>query len=154
MGFVTTIIIIFFLGYSCHYFVKPLRPKHKGAVAWWSALSTIIPLIVDILIYNGCFDGIFAWLSSNISWYNVINGKDYMFNTILGFIRFGNIPTNAPGLDGIAILIFISYFPWYSFAKDGGKMMYGWRSFEGGFWWALKPIKKPKGGKKQNSEPK
>jgi len=139
IGFLASFILIYILGHICHPIIKRLRPKHKGAVAWYSTLSIIIPLIIGIIVYIGCFN------------FLGINGKDLMFNTLFGFIRVANISPDTPGLDVIAAILFISYFFWYIAAKDFSRMMYGQRTYEGGFWWILKPVKKPKGYKKKST---
>ncbi|MBD3351801.1 MAG: hypothetical protein GF364_09980 [Candidatus Lokiarchaeota archaeon] len=148
MGFIESYIIIFFLGFSCHFFVKNKRPANKELVAWWSALSILIPLLIDVLIYVGAFNWLWNALSNAIPWYSVENGKDFMFNIFLGF-RIGNIPTDSSGLNAIATVFFLSYTAWFVFAKDGSRMLYGQKAYQEGYWWALSPIRKPKDWKEE-----
>ena len=146
MGFFTTFIIIAILGYLSHYFYHKYGiPKGKsGWVAWYSMIVVGVFWALDIAIYVGALNFIFPILN-NLPWVNIDNGRDFMWNSfqLLG-IDFG-ITYTDPGLNSIAILIFLSYPTWYSFSKLMSRMMFGGhKSYEEGYMWALGPTKKPK----------
>ena len=146
MGFITTYILLTFLGYVSHIFYhKYGLPKGKTAwIAYYSMLTVGGLLLLDILIYIGILDFIFPVLN-NIPWVSIDNGKDFMWNSFqfIG-IDFGIIYTN-PGMNSLAVIFFLSYVPWYVFGKLNSKIMFGGsRRYEEGFWWALGPTKKPK----------
>ena len=146
MGFFTTYIVMIILAYLSHYFYHKFGvPKGKsGWIAWYSMLVVVGLMAIDIAIYVGVFDFIFPLLN-NIPWVNIENGRDFMWNSFQLFgIDFG-VAYNDPGLNSIAILLFLSYPTWFSFSKLTSRMMFGGhKSYEEGYWWAFKPTKRPK----------
>ena len=100
-------------------------------------------MAIDIAIYVGVFDFVFPFLN-NIPCVQIDNGRDFMWNSfqLLG-VDFG-VTYSDPGLNSIAVLLFLSYPTWFSFTKLQSRMMFGGhKSFEEGYMWALGRTKKP-----------
>lgn len=51
------------------------------------------------------------------------------------------------GTHALALILFLMYPCAYLMGQDGGRMMFGRKTYEGGMWWAIAPLKKPKAGK-------
>ena len=146
MGFIESIIIIYILATFSHLWYHKYSLK-KGNITWIAHFSMIVVggfLILDISIYFGVLDFIFPILN-NLSWVEIENGRDFMWNSFQLFgVEFG-VNHNDPGLLSIAILLFMSYLPWYVYAKLLSKMTFGGHSsYEEGYWWGIGPTKKPK----------
>jgi len=140
MGFVDSYMLIMILGFFSHKFYQKIRPKNKTFIAWYSILIVAFFMIFDILIYIGLFDNIL----SRIPWSNIQNGKDFMWNPFMILGLDFNITYNSLGFDWIATLLFLSYAPWYLWAKNLSQFVFGNRSYSGGWWWIVSPITKPK----------
>ncbi|MHA1149395.1 MAG: hypothetical protein ACTSR8_14255 [Promethearchaeota archaeon] len=146
MGFITTIIIIYLLATFSHrwYHKYGLKKQNIAWIAYFGIVVVLGFLILDVLIYIGLFNFIFPLLNT-LPWVDIENGRDFMWNSFQLFgIDFG-LNYNDPGLIPIAILLFLSYLPWYVYAKLLSKILFGGHnSYEEGYWWALAPTKKPK----------
>lgn len=135
MGFLEAYILISVLGLFSHKIIKNKRKKgNKGFAAWFSVLVIGFPLLLGILIYIGAFNSLFGLLPS----LGVANGKDFMFNYFLIF-RVGAIPVDYSGLNMIAVILFLSYVPWYVYMKDGSRMLFGQKTYQSGYLWAFLP---------------
>ena len=146
MRFITTYIILITLGTVSHIFYhKYGLPKGKTAwISYYSILAVGIFLLLDVLIYMGILDFIFPILN-NLPWVSIDNGKDFLWNSfhLIG-IDFG-IDYTIPGMNSLAIILFLSYVPWYVYGKFNSKMLFGGnKTYEEGYWWAIGPTKKPK----------
>ena len=141
MGFITQMIFIFLSGiWSARIYSRKLRAKNKDWSAFLWLIFNVGTLIWGILLYFELIP--IANLVNWIPWVNVGGGKDWMWNSFQIFgIDFGLIYSNS--LDPIAIALFFTYPALYLLGTDGGRMLYGKRTYEEGYWWALKPIKKP-----------
>jgi hypothetical protein len=145
VGFLTSYIIITILGVLSHKLYHTIRPNHKGFIAYYSFFSIFGILLIDVLIYLGVFDFILPMLNQ-LPWIAadpIPDGKDLMWNSLrLIGINFNII--HQSGLNSIAVVLFLSYAPWFSMMKDGSRMLFGQKSYQEGYSWALKPLKKPK----------
>ncbi len=142
MGFLTQCIAMFFLGtFNAWLYSRKLRQRNKDWSAFLWLIANIGMWIWGILIYIEVIP--IAQMVNWIPWVNVESGKDWMWNSfqLLG-VDFGIVP--SPGMHSLAVILFLSYPTFYLFGGDGGRMMYGKRTYEGGYWWALAPLKKPK----------
>lgn len=149
MGFIVTYILIAILGLFAHPIIRKRRPGNKSFAGYYSALVIGGFFILDILIYAGAFN--WFWdLISNLPWITIDNGQDFMWNSFLWLGVDFNVPYTSAGLHSIAVVLFLSYTPWYVFWKDGSRMLFGQKSYQEGYWWALAPIKKPKHDKKES----
>ncbi|MHA1732771.1 MAG: hypothetical protein ACTSU5_12570 [Promethearchaeota archaeon] len=142
MGFFIQVCAIFVLGFvNAWLYARKLRRRRKD----WSAFLLIFTVA-----------GMWAWggliyldvipigaLVNWLPWVNVTDGKTWMWNALLLFgINLG--VTYQPGLNPMAAIIFLSYPCFYWIANIIGKYVYGTRTYEGGLWWALSPLKKPR----------
>ena len=146
MGFLTSYLIISILGVLSHKIYHNIRPKNKGFIAYYSFIAIYGILAIDVLTYLGVFDFILP-LFNQIPWIAsdpIVDGKDLMWNSLrLIGINFNII--HQSGLNVIAVVLFMSYAPWFIMMKDGSRMLFGQKSYQEGYSWALKPLKKPKG---------
>ncbi|GAB4329373.1 MAG: hypothetical protein Kow0069_36800 [Promethearchaeota archaeon] len=142
MGFASQCIGMFVLGFFFSWlYSRKLRARNKD----WSAFLWVIAnggmWLWGILVYVDVIP--IAPLVNWLPWVNVANGKDWMWNSfqLLG-VDYGI--AYAPGLDHLAVVLFVSYPMWYAFGRDGGRMLYGTRTYEEGYWWVMRPLSKPK----------
>ena len=149
MGFITTYVILSILGLFASSVIKKYKKNHKGISAYYTVLAISILLILDILIYFGALDILWNIISTNIWWINIDCGRDFMWNSFLWTsLDFGIDYTNV-GLNSLALILFVSYIPWFTYAKNWSRMLFGNKPYQKGFWWILTPVKKPKDYKKK-----
>ncbi len=134
MGFIFQIIGIFLLGFfNAWLYVRKLR---KRSVAWTAYLWIIANLgmwALGIVLYLDIIPG----------------GKAWMWSDFLGMNVAGQAPFQ--GTDALAVILFLAYPCFYLMGTDGGRMLYGKKSYEGGLWWAVAPLKKPKVGQENQA---
>ncbi|MCP4764290.1 MAG: hypothetical protein GY870_21125 [archaeon] len=152
MGFFYSYIIISVMALLAHPLAKKYRPQHKGFVFYWSLLASIGIMIIDCCVYAGLFDTLIAGLS-NLPWFDgsITTGADYMWNSfvIFGVPRYIETAGNLGGLNVIGILLILSYPTWFVYWKDLGRQIFGQKKYQGGYFWVLSPVKKPKNYKKK-----
>ncbi|MHA1730911.1 MAG: hypothetical protein ACTSU5_03165 [Promethearchaeota archaeon] len=141
MGFVTQCILMFLLGtFNAWLYSRKLRARNKDWSAFLWLISNIGMWTWGILLYLDVIP--IANLVNWIPWVNVADGKDWMWNSFqLVGVDFGIV--HQTGMDSLAVIIFLSYPCWYLFGGDGGRMLFGKRTYEEGYWWAIAPLKKP-----------
>jgi hypothetical protein len=142
MGFATQCITLFFCGFfGALIYARKLRKKTHAWSGYLWMICNFGMWIWGILLYLNLIPiGTFVnW----IPWVEVADGREWMWNSfqLLG-VDFGLIYT--PGLDHIAVILFLSYPMWYLMGADGGRMFWGRRTYEEGYWWGLAPLRKPK----------
>jgi hypothetical protein len=143
MGFIDSIIVLFFLGWiSSFLYRKYLRKRNKDWLAFLAIIFIGGFLIVDFLIYLGFIN--ILWLN-NLPWINIPvsseSGIYFMWNSFLIIgIDYNIIP--VPGLNSIAILIFLSYPLWFNLGRKLGRLLHGYYTHEEGLLWMLKSGKK------------
>lgn len=140
MGFVFSLIIIYFLGFLSHYFYtwRGHRQKNKLWIYNYGLTVNLIFLIGGILMYVNALQ----WLVSafnGLPWMSdcaFADGKDFMWNgcRLLGFNTA--IPTVCD-LNPIAIMLFLCYLPVYLYGKMGSQLIFGRRTYQRGAMWAL-----------------
>jgi hypothetical protein len=132
---------MFFIGiFNAWLYVRKLRKK---SVAWSGYLW---------LLANA---GIWAWgicLYLNVIPIQVItpwvaDGNAWMWADFFGVNFAGAAFT---GTHGLAVILFLAVPCFYMLGVDAGRILYGRKTYEGGFWWALAPLKKPKAGKENS----
>ncbi len=134
MGFLLQIIGMFFLGiFNAWLYVRKLR---KRSVAWSGYLWVIANLGMWAL-------GISLYLDL------IPGGKAWMWSDFFG-MNFAGQPI-FQGTDALAIVLFLAYPCFYLMGVDGGRMTFGKKTYEGGLWWAVAPLKKPKAGKENQA---
>ncbi len=133
MGFVMQIIGVFLLGiFNAWLYARKLRKK---SVAWSAYLWTLTNL------------GMWAW--GACLYLNFIpGGRTWMWADFFGMNIVGAAFT---GTHALALILFLAYPCFYLMGQDGGRMMFGRKTYEGGMWWALAPLKKPKAGKENQA---
>ncbi len=145
MGFLGSFLLICLLGFFSHLWYHKYGLS-KGKLAWifyFSVVSVGSILIFNILVYIGSFDFIFPLLNK-IPWIIIDSGKDFMWNSLLLIGIDWNIDYNNNGLDFIALILFLSYTPWYMAFKDFSRKFFGGnKPYEKGLWYLLAPTKKP-----------
>lgn len=149
MGFFSSFIILCVLGFFSHYLYHRFGLK-KGHLAWifyFSSFVVIGFLLLDICIYIGLFDPVFLFLNK-ISWVEIENGKDFMWNSFQLFGIDWKINFEDSNLNSIAVLLFLSYPLWFISFKDLSRKIFGGNKFyERGLLYFLTRTKKPKNGK-------
>jgi hypothetical protein len=145
MGFLGSFLLICLLGFFSHLWYHKYGLS-KGKLAWifyFSVVSVGSILIFNILVYIGSFDFIFPLLNK-IPWIIIDSGKDFMWNSLHLIGIDWNIDYNNNGLDFIALILFLSYTPWYMAFKDFSRKFFGGnKPYEKGLWYLLAPTKKP-----------
>lgn len=127
MGFISSLLLISFLGFFSHYWYRKFGIA-KEKIAWISYFTLFVNLgflIIDILIYMRIFDGFILPLLNSIPWVNIENGRDFMWNSFQLLGIDWNINFNETALDSIAIVLFISYPVWFMFFKDFSRKIFG-----------------------------
>ena len=142
MGFIESLVISFAVGWINSYlYRKYLRKRNKDYILFTAIIFLSLIWIVDIFIYFNIFD--IKWLNF-LPWVNIPtldSGKYYLWNSFIVFgVDLGIVP--QPGMNIIAIFIFISYLFWYYFGSKVGKVFHGYRTFQGGFYLLFRPVKK------------
>jgi hypothetical protein len=142
MGFITSLILMFCFGwFNSYLYRKYLRKRNKDWIVFLAIIFISGFWIIDTLIY---FDVL------NISWINFLPwvnfsstepGKYFMWNSfiVLG-LDFGII--YQPGMDIIALFLFISYVFWYYFGSKMGKIFHGYRTYQQGHYLIYRPVKR------------
>jgi hypothetical protein len=144
MGFISQIILLGVLGLLANYFgvVKGKRAKDKSWVPIYSFRSVFWITLIGVLIYCGAFNWLFDYVNEQVTnpLFHFADGQDFMWN---GFIVFNvmEIPV-APCLHWYAVFLFFSYCPGFMFWKLVSRAIWGERTFEKGFIYAVKPVKK------------
>ena len=135
MGFIVQIIGMFFLGFfNSWFYVRKLR---KRCVAWSGYLWALSNF------------GMWAWgACCYLNW--IPGGRAWMWADFFGMNFVGAAFT---GTHALALILFLAYPCFYLMGADGGRILYGRRTYEGGFWWALAPLKKPKPGSETHAAP-
>ena len=142
LGFIESLFICFIIGWVNSYlYRKYLRRKNKDWIVFLACIFLTIIWTIDILIY---FDIINIEFLNGSSWINLPSsnpGKYYLWNSFLLFgINFGI--TLQPGMEIISIFLFMSYLSWYYIGSKIGKIVHGYRSYQGGYYLIFRPIKK------------
>ena len=143
MGFISSMILLFLLGWiSSYLYRKYLRKRNKDWLFFLGAIILLSFWFVDILIYVGIID--MLWLNS-IPWINiplsVPSGQYYLWNSFLIFgIDFNLTP--IPEMMSIAIILLISYPLWFKAGLKVGRILHGYYTHEEGILWLLKSPKK------------
>ncbi|HMF32750.1 MAG TPA: hypothetical protein VKK79_15100 [Candidatus Lokiarchaeia archaeon] len=156
MGFIDQCIGEILLGiFFAWAYARKLRKRNKD----WSAFLWMIAVLGmwawGILVYMDVIPikVLVGWIPW-VRWTPGATdyGKDWMWNCfqLLG-AQIGVV--YDPGLNSIAVILFIAYPMFYSFGGDGGRMLYGRKTYEGGYWWAMAPLRKPKGYKPAQKAP-
>jgi hypothetical protein len=150
MGFFTQIIIISVASiFGMRLYSKKLRAKNKD----WNAFMFMILMAVmygwGILVYTNIIP--IANLVNWLPWVDVEDGRDWMWNSFQ-LLGYDSGIIHQEGMNWIAVLIFMSYPAVCLFNASAGMQLFGRKTYEEGFMWALSPVKKPKGYKKQNKK--
>jgi hypothetical protein len=133
---------MFFCGFfGAKLYSQKLRKKDHAWSSYLWVICNIGMWLWGILMYLNIIP--IAALVNWLPWVHVLNGQDWMWNSfqLLG-VHFGI--QHTPGMNSLAVVFFLSYPMWYLFGMDGGRMLYGRKTYEEGYWWALAPLKKPK----------
>ncbi len=135
MGFLMQILGMFFFGiFNAWLYARKLR---KRSVAWSGYLWVLANL------------GMWAWgVICYLNW--IPGGRAWMWADFFGFNFYGAAFT---GTHALALILFLAYPCFYLMGADGGRMMYGKKTYEGGLWWTIDPLKKPKAGKANQAPP-
>jgi hypothetical protein len=142
MGFVTHCIVMFLCGLiGAYLYSHKLRKKNHAWSGYLAMICIFTVLLWGILIYTEVIP--IAAMVNWLPWVDVTNGKDWMWNSfqLIG-VDLGVI--FEPGMNSLAVILFISYPTFYAFGADGGRMLFGRKTYEEGYMWGLAPLKKPK----------
>jgi len=142
LGFIESIIICFVIGWVNSYlYRKYLRKKNKDWITFLACIFLTIIWMIDILIY---FDIINIEFLNGLPWVNLPSsnqGKYYLWNSFLLFgVDFGIIPQSGMGL--VSAFLFMTYLPWYYMGSKIGKIIHGYRIYQGGYYMIFRPVKK------------
>jgi hypothetical protein len=153
MGFISSILIVFFLGWLNSYlYRKYLRKRNEDWIVFLAVISIGIFWILDCLIYFNVLNII--WLNS-LPWINIPltgSGRYFLWNSFMLIGMHPNITPQA-GMEIVELALIISYLPWYICGKFLGKILHGYKTYQQGTYWPFRPTKAViKEKKKQSSK--
>ncbi|HMF32102.1 MAG TPA: hypothetical protein VKK79_11840 [Candidatus Lokiarchaeia archaeon] len=159
MGFFSEVLILFFAGiFNAWLYARKLRKRNRD----WDQILWVLwdfgVIGCGVLVYLNVIP--VGLLHTWLPWVQATNGPNWMWNSFQLFgapvlIDYSALPATAQsGLNTIAALIFLCYFGIYHLGGDFGRMLYGRRSHEGGLWYGLAPLHKPKEAKEAEKSAK
>lgn len=140
MSFILSVVVVSILGFWSQKIYQKYRKKGtKGFIAWFNVVVPVVVMLIELLLYLGVFDGLIASIYAG----RFASGKEFFWNPFSLFgVDFNIIPSNA-GYHWIAAIIVLCYPAVYLFWNIISKYIFGTRSYSGGWWWVLKPLKQP-----------
>jgi hypothetical protein len=142
LGFIESLIICFIIGWINSYlYRKYLRKKNKDWIVFLACIFLSIIWTIDILIY---LDIINVTFLNGLLWVKLPSSRPgvyYLWNSLLLFgIDYGIMPQS--GMELVSVFIFISYLPWYYMGSKIGKIIHGYRIYQGGYYMIFRPVEK------------
>ena len=142
MGFILSIVLLYFLGFISHYFYiwKEKRAKNKMWIVTYGIVVYLFFLIGDILMYANALGFLVDWYNQ-LPWVAAtpfLNGPDFMWNGVRVIGIVSNIIPNS-ALTKFAVFFFLCYLPVYYMGKIGSQLLFGRRTYQRGAIWALTP---------------
>jgi hypothetical protein len=142
MGYIESLIISFVIGWVNSYlYRKYLRKRNKDWIVFLALIYLTLIWGIEILIY---FDFINIKFLNRLPWVDLPSiepGKYYLWNSFLLFgLDYGII--FQPGMDIISVFLFLSYLFWYYLGSKLGKVIHGYKTYQGGFYLIIRPIKR------------
>jgi hypothetical protein len=142
MSFIEALILSFICGwFNSYIYRKYLRKRNKDWIVFLGVIFIFVLLLINILIY---YDIIDITLLNVIPWVNIPlfnSGKYFMWNPFIIFgIDFGIVPQS--GMDTFSLFFYASYIFWYYVGSKLGKVVHGYRSYQQGFYFIFRPVKR------------
>ncbi|NHJ25466.1 MAG: hypothetical protein EAX89_12865 [Candidatus Lokiarchaeota archaeon] len=142
MGYIESLIISFSIGWVNSYlYRKYLRRRNKDWIVFLAFFYLVSIWGIEILIYNDFFNIKFL---NGLPWIDLPSsepGKYYLWNSFILFgLDYNIIP--QPGMESISVFLSISYLFWYYFGSKIGKVLHGYKTYQGGLYLIIRPVKK------------